>query len=100
MQFSHLDPEMPDFLEDYPGIVDIPNITAEWKKPSDNRVFSGTQLPFNLSSAFTVHKSQGKTLELPVIYLRAGEKCSGITLVELLRVRMFKHFLFKPLIFK
>ena len=31
MQFSHLDPDMPDFLEDYPGSVAIPNITAERK---------------------------------------------------------------------
>ena len=30
MQFSHLDPEMTAFLEDYPGSVDIPTITAEW----------------------------------------------------------------------
>ena len=31
VQFSHLDIYMPDFLEDYPGILYIPTITAEWE---------------------------------------------------------------------
>ena len=29
LQFSHLDPDMPDFLEDYPGSVAIQTITDE-----------------------------------------------------------------------
>ena len=29
VQFSHLEPDTPDYLEDYPGSVAIPNITAE-----------------------------------------------------------------------
>ena len=29
VQFSHLEPDMPAFLKDYPGGVDIPTITAE-----------------------------------------------------------------------
>ena len=68
---------MPDFLEDYPGSVAIPNITAEWKKPSGNGVFPRKQFPLKLSWSFTIHKSQGKTLERLVIDLLAGEKCSG-----------------------
>ena len=39
VQFSHLEPDMPDFLEDYPGSVAIPDITAEWTKHSGNGVF-------------------------------------------------------------
>ena len=27
VQFSHLEPDMPAFIEDYPGSVAIPNIT-------------------------------------------------------------------------
>ena len=59
---SHLDLDMPYFLEYYPGSVSIPNITAEWKKPSDNGAFKRRQLTLNLSWLFTIHKSQGKTL--------------------------------------
>ena len=32
VQFSHLDIDIPDFLEDYPGSLSIPIITAEWEK--------------------------------------------------------------------
>ena len=39
VQFSHLDPDMPGFVEDYPGSVDIPTITAKYTKPSVNGVF-------------------------------------------------------------
>ena len=67
------------------------------EKPSDNGVFTCTQLPLNLSWAFTIHKIQGKTLELLVIDLGEGEQCSGLTLVVLSRARMFIHFLLKSL---
>ena len=30
VKLSKLEPDMPDFLEAYPGIVDIPTITDEW----------------------------------------------------------------------
>ena len=56
VQFSHLEPDMPAFLEDFPGSVSIP-ITTEWTKPSGNGVFTRTQFPLNLSWAFTIHKS-------------------------------------------
>ena len=83
VQFSHLDPYMPAFLEYYPGSFDIPTITAEWEKPSVNGFFTRTQFPLNLNWAFTIHKIQGKTLERLVINLGAGDKCSGLTLVTL-----------------
>ena len=100
VQFSHLEPDMPDFLEDYPGSVSIPTITAELIKPSGNGVFKRMKFPLNLSWALTIHKSQWKTLERLVIDLVAGEKCSGLTLVALSRVRMFKQFPLKPLTFE
>ena len=70
------------------------------KKPSGNGVFTHTKFPLNLSWAFTIQKSQGKTLERLVIDLGAGEKFSGLTLVSLLIDRMFKHFLWKSLTFE
>ena len=100
VQFSHLELDMPDFLEYYPVSVAIPTITAGWEKTIVNGVFTCTQLPFNLSWAFTIHRSQGKTLECLLIDFGAGEKCSGLTLVALLIVGIFKHFLLKKLTFK
>ena len=91
---------MPAFIEDYPGIFAIKVITAEWTKPSGNGVVTRTQLPLNLSWAFSIQKMQRKTLERLVIHLWEGEKCSGLVLVVLSRVRMFKHLLLKPLTFK
>ena len=73
VKFIHLEPDMPAFLEDYPGSGAIPTITAEWKKPSGNGVFTRTQFHLDLSWALTIHKSQGKKLECLVIYLGAGE---------------------------
>ena len=49
LQFGHIEPDMPDFLEDFPVIVAITTITAEWIKPSNNGVFTSTQFPLNLS---------------------------------------------------
>ena len=100
MQFSHLEPDMPAFIEDYPGSVAIPTITSGWTKPSDNGVCTRTQLPLNLSWAFTIHRIQMKTLEHLVIYLGEDEKDSGLMFMYLSRVRMFKHFLLKPLTFE
>ena len=100
VQFSHLEPDMLAFLGDYPGSVAIPTITSEWEKPSDNEVFTRTQFPLNLSWAFTIQHNQGKTLERLVIDLGEDEKCSGLTLVALSIVRMFKYFRLKPLTLK
>ena len=58
------------------------------------------KFPLNLSWALTIHKSQWKTLERLVIDLGAGEKYSGLPLVVLLRVRMFKQSPLKQLTFE
>ena len=60
MKFSHLEPGMPAFLEDYPGSVAITTITSEWTRPSVNRFFAFTKFPLNLSWAFTIHTIKGK----------------------------------------
>ena len=97
VQLSQLETDMPAFIEDYPGSVDIPTITDDWTKPSGDRVFTRTKTPLNLSWAFTIHKSQGEILERLVIDLGAGEKFIGLTFVALSIVRMFKKILLKPL---
>ena len=33
VKFKQLDPDMPEFIEDYPGSVAITSITIEWEKP-------------------------------------------------------------------
>ena len=47
-----------------------------------------------LSWASTVHKSQGKHLDKVVIDLVTTEKCSGMTLVALFRVRKLRPLYF------
>ena len=54
VQFSHLDPDIPDFIENSPESVAITNITAEWKKHIGNGVFTHTQFPLNLSWALFI----------------------------------------------
>ena len=49
-----------------------------------------------VSWAYTIHKSQGKALDEVVIDLGTTEKCSGMTLVGLSRVRKLRHLLLRP----
>ena len=59
-------------------------------------------LPLNTVSthalewAITTHKSQGRTLESTVIDLGSSERCSGVTLVALSRVKELKNILLQP----
>ena len=36
VKLIHLEPDMPAFIEYYPGSVSIPTISSEWTKPSGN----------------------------------------------------------------
>ena len=47
--------------------------------------------------AYARRKSQGKTLDKVVNDLGTTEKCSGMTLVALSRVRKLRHLLLRPL---
>ena len=43
-----------------------------------------------------MHKSQDKTLDKVLIDLGTTEKCSGMTLLALSRVRKLRHLLLQP----
>ena len=45
-----------------------------------------------------IHKSQGKTLDLAIIYLGKSEKCSDMAFVALLRVLKLIHLLLFPIL--
>ena len=79
VQFEHLNEEVVPFLDAFPRSVAIPFAEHEWRHNSD--VYNRKQYPLMLSSAYTIHKSQSKTLDKVVIDLGTTEKCSGMTLV-------------------
>jgi len=86
---------VPPFLYHKPKTVAIPPINAEWTN-ANNDTMIWKQFPLMLSWAFTIHKSQGKTLDRAVINPGKVEKCTGMTLVALSRVRKLEHMLLKP----
>ena len=49
-----------------------------------------------LSWTYAMHKSQDKTLDKVLIDLGTTEKCSGMTLLALSRVRKLRHLLLQP----
>ena len=50
-------------------------------------------IPLRLAWAMTIHRAQGKALELAVVNLGKSEKCSGLALATLSRVRDIDHML-------
>lgn len=101
VQFNELGNEVQPFLENVPRSVAVPTSRCEWKNPrSHNSIFIREQFPLMLSWAFTIHKSQGKTLDKAVVDIGKGEKCCGMTLVALSRVRQLQHILLKSFSFE
>ena len=86
--------EVVPFLDGFPRSVAIPFAEHEWRHNSD--VYNRKQFPLMLSWAYTIHKSQGKTLDKVVIDLGTTEKYSGMTLVGLSRVRKLRYLLLRP----
>ena len=67
---------------------------VEWKQNCKTLV--RMQFPLMLSWAITIHKSQGRTLELSVIDFGTSEKCCGMSLVALSRVKKLNNILLEP----
>ena len=95
VHFPHLQDNVDAFLPGLPKTVSIPTTQAEWSDTA-GKVLTRRQFPLMLSWAFTIHKSQGKTLDRAVIDLGNSERCSGMTLVALSRVRRLSDLLLKP----
>lgn len=95
VQFRALDESVAPFLPVIPNTVAIPTIQAEWL--DNGKTLMRRQFPLMLSWAYTIHKSQGKTLDLAIIDLGKSEKCSGMTLVALSRVHKLSHLMIHPI---
>ena len=96
VQFYDLGADVAPFLTNVPSSVAIPTVRCEWRNPrSYSGVFIRAQFPVMLSWAFTIHKSQGKILDRAVVDIGRGEKCCGMTLVALSRVRQLNNLLLK-----
>ena len=67
---------------------------VEWKQNGKPLIW--TQFSLMLSRAITIHKSQGRTLELAVIDLGNSENCCGMSLVVLSRLKNLNAILPKP----
>ena len=83
------------FLPGIPNTVAIPTIQDERLDNGNNLI--RRQFPLMISWAYTIHKYQGKTLDIAIIYLGETEKCSGMTSVALSRVRKLSHSLLRPI---
>ena len=103
VQFCELQEDIQPFLPDTPRTVTIPFLSVECiNSNGKNRdvVFIHKQDPIILAWAFTVHKSQVKTLYCAVVNLVKSKKCSGVTLVALSCVIKIIHLLLKPFYFE
>ena len=93
VQFNELADEVEPFFEGEEKTVAIPVSSFEWGHGA--KTFIRKQFPLVLSWAFTIHKSQGKTLKKAVIDIDTSEKCFGMTLVALSRVCELDDILLK-----
>ena len=86
----------PSFLPDHPGTVPIFPRTAEWKvgtKQCTRRSF-----PLIPAYALTIHKSQGMTIDRPVVIdIGPLEFSSGLTYTVCTRTRNLSNVAFHPM---
>ena len=80
------------FVSRIPRTLVIPLQTVRWQTKTCKWV-SRSQVPLRLAWAITIHKSQGETLKLAVVHLGKSEKCSGLSLVALSRVKDLRNML-------
>ena len=90
VQLRELYAQVSPFLPNYPNFVAINAIKSEWKTQGKNIIRN--QFSLILSWSYTIHKPQGKTLDMVVIYLSKGEKFSITTLVKLSCVHKLNIF--------
>lgn len=89
----------PPFLPDKPKCIPVTPITFEWYDSHSSRL-SRQQIPFRLSYAITIHKSQGQTLKRAVIDIGERERAAGTTFVAISRLRSLADGLFQPMPFE
>ena len=84
-------------MTNMPCCVPIPPITA--KVHHGNVVHERQQLPLTLAWAFTIHKSQGMTLDKAWIDIGKKESTLGVTYVGISRVRNLSSLVIEPMTF-
>ena len=83
------------FLQDVPGVYPVGVIERTWKTRGVE--YSRRMLPLVPGYAFSIHKSQGQTLQRVIIDLGDKEFASGLTYTALTRVRRLDHLAFDPM---
>ena len=86
----------PPFIPGEPGTVPIFTRTADWTK--DKMQCIRRMFPLLLAWALTIHKSQGMTIDKPVIVdVGPAEFAPGMTYTAVTRVRNFTGLSFQPM---
>ena len=86
----------PPFIPGEPGTVPIFTRTADWTK--DGMQCIRRMFPLLLAWALTIHKSQGMTIDKPVIVdVGPTEFAPGMTYTAVTRVRNFTGLAFQPM---
>ena len=86
----------PAFIPGEPGTVPIFPRTAEWTK--EKQRCTRRNFPLLPAYALTIHKSQGMTIDKPVIVdIGPAEFAPGMTYTAVTRVRNFKGLAFQPM---
>ena len=86
----------PSALRDMPGVVALCPVTATWTTRGGQGSHRRTQLPLIPGFGFTIHKSQGMTLDKVIINLGPREFSHGLTYTAVSRVRSLNSLAFSP----
>ena len=82
-------------LDDIPGIYPVGPIERTWK--SGGQSYNREMLPLIPGFGFSIHKSQGQTLDKVVINIADKDFCPGLTYTALTRARGLKYMAFSPM---
>lgn len=78
----------------YGGVPIVP-VQSNWL--SGNIFCTRTNLPFTISFAMTIHKSQGKEFDRAVVDIGSSERNLGLAYVGLSRVRRFQNLILEEI---